>query len=97
MIPALVNAIRNRRLVEVDYGGGIRVIEPHRLGRTRDDEVLLEGFQIRGASSSNPFDWKSLRLDRIRRLQLRPERFGGPRPDFKPTNRAMTHGVIASL
>jgi hypothetical protein len=94
----LVAAIEGRRLVELWYDPGPRVIEPHALGIGSDGRVLLRAFQVEGASSSGEHvNWKLFRLDRVRSAAVNGNCFSGPRPEYKRNDRAMTRGIIAQL
>ena len=46
----ICTAINERRLLEIFYDPGSRIIEPHALGLGSDRNELLRAFQVSGAS-----------------------------------------------
>ena len=89
----LCRAIAERRLVMFAYGGQVRVVEPHLLGRTTAEHDALSAWMRPGWSRTDPDGaWRMFRLDGIAELQLLPETFDVPRPDF---NRDDPHFVEA--
>jgi hypothetical protein len=98
MYPIVVDAIRNRRILMLDYAPGQRMIEPHALGYSREGYVLLRAFQTEGASASGEhIHWKLFRMDRAHRMHNTGESFGGPRPLYRREDSAMKGGIIAQL
>ncbi|MGF1620922.1 MAG: hypothetical protein ACFCUR_09935 [Rhodomicrobiaceae bacterium] len=98
----MVNEIRNgiaaRNCLEIHYGPGWRLVEPHVLGRASNGDVVLRAFQVSGASASGAAaGWKLLRLDRMTALRPGDGHFAGPRPDYNPVDPAMKGGIIAGL
>ena len=84
MNPLICQAIKERRLLRIDYDPGERIIEPHTHGLSNQDNELLRAYQTSGASASNiPVDWKLLRVDRIRSIELLDEGFPGPRNGYR--------------
>jgi predicted DNA-binding transcriptional regulator YafY len=98
MLPILVKAIEDRRLVSIWYDPGVRVIEPHAIGYGSEGQVLLRAFQVAGASESGqPVHWKLFRLDRITDAKLNGRSFRKPRPQYRRGDPAMTRGIIAQI
>jgi hypothetical protein len=92
---AIVEAIRERRLLVFDYHGGKRVVEPHTYGLDRWDRSLLCGYQVEGASRSNRSDgWKFFFVDEISNLQMDDRRFAIPRPEYQRGDGAFKTIVI---
>ena len=76
MTEPLVQAIRERRVVEFDYEQCHRVVEPHTLGYVDGVEELL-GYQIGGESRSGRLpSWRRFRVAAIANLVLLTRRFG---------------------
>jgi hypothetical protein len=101
-IAALVDDIQKgiaaRSCLEIHYGPGWRLVEPHVLGRASNGDVVLRAFQVSGASASGAAaGWKLLRLDRMTALRPSDGHFEGPRPDYNPVDPAMKGGIIAGL
>ena len=97
MLDALIcDAIRGRKLMMYEYGGLIRVVEPHLYGETAAGARLLSGWLRPGYSRSDPNGgWRTWRVDRIGSEQLLDARFDGPRPGYNPADPRMTHVVCA--
>ncbi len=98
MFPQITQAINGRKRIIIDYYPGSRLIEPHAFGRGSDGQFLLRAYQVSGASASGEHvEWKLLRLDRVRGIELTEQTFDGPRPGYNARDSAMKGGVIASL
>src|SRR5262245_15665512 len=79
----LCQAIRGRRIVRFFYDGGIRDVEPHGHGCSKDYNDLLRGYQVAGYSrSGDPVGWKMFRFDRASGLMVTDTRSPGPRPEY---------------
>ena len=97
-VDALKSAIKNRKVIRLNYTPGNRLIEPHALGYSKDGNLLLRAFQIEGASASGEHvDWKLFRIDRMNNPEDSGDSFDGPRPGYNPDDPAMKGGVIACL
>ena len=97
MLDTLIcEAIRGRTLMMYEYGGLIRVVEPHLLGETAAGSRLLSGWLRPGYSRSDPNGgWRTWRVDRIGSEQLLDARFDGPRPGYNPADPRMTRVLCA--
>ncbi len=77
----LVNAIRNRLMIEFDYGGHHRIAEPHVYGRNDGVDQLLV-YQVSGGSSSGGLpEWRRVDVPRMSGLSILEDTFPGPRPN----------------
>ncbi len=83
MIPnvlhVLTAAVKEKRCVAIRYHDQthIRVIEPHAIYTAENGEIVVDGYQIRGYSSSGrqpPF-WRPYRLKKISAVSLLKESF----------------------
>lgn len=73
-------AIRDKSLIEFNYGGYHRIVEPHVLG-VSGGSVQFLGYQIDGYSSSgNIPQWRRFELNRISCLTITNDNFPGRRP-----------------
>lgn len=70
----LIQAIRDRRVVEFRYHGEHRALEPYRLGED-GGRLLLQGWQSRKG-------WRSFRVEEIEDLELTSRHFETPREGF---------------
>ncbi len=57
--PALVRAVRERRVITFTYAGHARVVEPHAYGVAATGETILHGVQTDGGSVSGRRRWHS--------------------------------------
>ena len=97
MLDTLIcEAIRGRRLMMYEYGGLIRVVEPHLYGENASGHALLSGWLRPGYSRSDPQGgWRTWRVDRIGSAQLLDQPFPGPRPGYNPGDPRMARVVCA--
>jgi predicted DNA-binding transcriptional regulator YafY len=94
----LIQAINERRVIVIDYEPGLRTIEPHAYGESKEGNGLLRAFQTDGASASGEhIHWKLFRVDRIRSFEVLNEQFPGARPEYRQNDRAMKGGIYAQL
>ncbi len=98
---SIVNAIKERRRVNLRYPPGRRLIEPHAYGESADGKELLRAlraYQINGASDSGgPVGWKMFHVDRIESMEVLDNRFVNPRPGYSRGDRAMKGRIFAQL
>lgn len=98
MNTTLTNAVNDKQVLRIDYDPGLRIVEPHAHGENVHDNELVRVFQRSGASSSGEHkDWKLLRVDRIKSLEVLDEHFSGPRPGYRRGDKAMTKRIFAQL
>ncbi len=61
-----------------------RRVEPHALGRVKENRRALLGWQVSGGSASEPPPgWRTFLLAGITELKLTRRKFN-PRPDYRP-------------
>lgn len=88
----LVQAIAQRRLVTLQYGGKTRTVEPHKYGVDEAGEEKLLCWQTDGGSKSGKHaGWKVLIACDIRATTMTEEVFAGARADYKPEWLPMHH------
>lgn len=84
------SAIRSRSLVEFDYDGGTRLVEPHCHGFGKTGKEFLRAYQVDGYSSSGqPEGWKLIDLSKVTGLYLTGGTFSSARPGFNPDDPVM--------
>jgi hypothetical protein len=84
----ICQAIREKRLLELDYDGqGLRVA-PHVYGIDAAGEEVLSCYLVWGSSDGEPAGWKSLRMTEISQLRLTSKRFA-PRPEHQRSDGAI--------
>ncbi|OGI45096.1 MAG: hypothetical protein A2637_04215 [Candidatus Muproteobacteria bacterium RIFCSPHIGHO2_01_FULL_65_16] len=97
---ALAQAIRDKCCVAIRYHDQrqVRVIEPHAIYTDERGELVVDGYQTRGHSSSGrppPF-WRPFRLRKIASLSVLKETFA-PRvaEGFSPERLKYRQGLVA--
>ena len=54
----IINAIKNRQLLEFSYNGNLRIVEPHTFGVFSNGNEILVTYQVDGTSDSGKVpDW----------------------------------------
>jgi hypothetical protein len=77
-------ALAERRILQFDYQGFPRRVEPHALGRATEGRLALLGWQMAGGSQSEPPPgWRTFVLGGITSLKLTRRHFT-PRPAYRP-------------
>jgi predicted DNA-binding transcriptional regulator YafY len=93
----ICRAIRERRLLRVDYGDARRIVQPHVYGDDHAGDRLLSAYQVGGASASGaPQGWKSFRMDRVTDVALGDGTFHRARPEFQHNDGAFAR-IICQL
>ena len=86
----LIEAIANKRVLELRYDGYHRIVEPHTYGVSDQGHYLLRCYQTAGGShSGKPVDWKLLRTDEISSLHETGALFPAARHGYKRNDPAM--------
>ena len=81
----ICDAIARRRLLMFGYAGVVRTVEPHLHGLTTAGHEALSAWMRPGWSRVDPEGgWRMYRLDAMTNVQVLPDSFDGPRPDFNP-------------
>ena len=88
MQDVICQAIREKRLLELRYGGQSRRVAPHVYGIDAAREEMLNCYQVWGGSEGEPAGWLSLRLAEISQLKLTTKRFE-PRPEHQRSDGAI--------
>jgi hypothetical protein len=86
----IIQAIEDCNVIEFEYDGELRIIEPHCHGVTTAGNVGLRAYQVGGYSSSGTFGWKMYDLGKAKNIIITAEVFSGPRPDYRKGDKGMT-------
>lgn len=87
----LCAAIRNLELIEFEYEGLLRVVEPYCHGFTRNGEVL-RAIQVGGESRSRGMGFGKLwTVDKPRHVRATGKHFVPNDPNYNPNDSAMTN------
>jgi hypothetical protein len=71
MHPTIIEAIKQRRVLNVVYDGYNRSVEPHVYGINSAGHEALSCYQVGGGSASgNPEGWKMLWISKLDRAAL---------------------------
>jgi hypothetical protein len=89
-VSLICDAIRTHSLLEFDYHGQHRIVEPYAHGISSHGIEVMRAIQIRGASSSGGYGFGKLWIvSEIVGLRLSGERFEPDDPHYNPNDRAM--------
>jgi hypothetical protein len=88
MHDVICQAIREKRLLELQYEGQARRVAPHVYGIDSAGDELLSCYEVWGGSDGEPAGWRSLRLAQISELALTSKRFA-PRPEHQRADGAI--------
>ena len=84
-------AIKTMAIVQFDYHGEKRVVEPHCHGITGKGNEALRGYQVDGGTiSGNPSPWRLFNVADIINFEITDHTFDGPRSDYNPNDKSMT-------
>ena len=93
----LVDAINNRRVLYLFYGGHLRTVEPHAYGLSRAGNPVLRCYQTSGGSRSGGIpDWRLMALSDISDVRETGDMFSSARPGYRRGDKGMTH-IYAQL
>jgi len=85
----IITAIENLNVIEFDYEGELRVVEPHCYGETTAGNEGLRAYQIDGYSSTGKFGWKMYDMGKAENITVTSQTFDGPRIGYKRGDRGM--------
>jgi hypothetical protein len=84
----ICQAIREKRLLELEYDGQALRVAPHIYGIDAAGEEMLSCYQLWGGADGEPAGWLSLPLAEISQLKLTSKRFA-PRPEHQRSEGAI--------
>ncbi len=91
MNTSICAVIRDRSVIQFNYDGGPRTVEPHCHGTSTAGNEVLRGYQTSGFSQSgNPVGWKLFEVAKIHSLHPAGARFSNTRPGYNPDDRGMS-------
>ena len=92
----IIDAIKNRRVIQFTYGERVRIVEPQTYGISTAGHPVLRGYQVTGGSRSRQSS--GLRLYELAKMfAVRPagENFRQARPAHNPEDSAMSKVVVS--
>lgn len=94
----LCEAIRGHNLVQFNYDGSWRVVEPHMVAYNEAGHLSLSGWFVRGYSESGSGQgWREYFLSGISSLVILSEAFSDPRPGYNRTGGKKFHSVQCAI
>lgn len=96
MLQAIIDAIRNRKVLTFTYNGIARVVEPHAVGVSRTGNDALRCYQIQGGHITPGHEWDFCDLSQISAMRETGDVFAGARPGYRPGDKHMTR-IYAEL
>jgi len=100
MSSAIISAaIAGRKILQFDYDGGTRLVEPHQLGLNKAGHEALSAYWVGGFSASkNTPRWREYLVAKMSNISATTDKFDGPRPGYKAApNGTFPGGVTAQL
>ena len=81
----ICGAIRDRRVIEFDYDGHHRIVQPAAAGpHATTGNLVLRGYQVGGTSSSGSVPgWRLFELTDISRLVVTDRTFNADPPGYR--------------
>lgn len=91
MSSIICQAIQEQRVIEFQYDGHYRKVEPYCHGRSKKGTDSLRGYQVAGGSNSRsvPF-WRLFTIAKMRNLTLTDETFNGNRAHYNPDDKDLS-------
>lgn len=89
-------ALQTGTLLHLTYDGFSRDVEVHAIGTTKQDNLAIRVYQVRGDSATENVGWKLLKLDECHGASITHEQSLAPREGYAMNDRGMVQ-VIAQL
>jgi hypothetical protein len=88
MNKVIIEAIEGQYLLQFDYEGKQRIVEPHCYGLTSKGNEAIRAYQVDGFSSSGKMGWKLYDLAKATSFIVLEDTFA-IRSDYKPGDKGM--------
>jgi|JI9StandDraft_1071089.scaffolds.fasta_scaffold116709_2 hypothetical protein len=85
----IIDAIKNKNVIEFTYDGESRTVEPHCFGLTTKNNEAIRAFQIDGFSSTGNMGWKLYDLSKADNFNVLLDTFT-TRDDYKKDDKGMS-------
>ena len=90
MNPIICGAIQNRNVLEFNYHGCHRVVEPHAYGLSKASNEVIRCYQTDGYSNSKIIPcWQLMKVDDIEFLTVTERHFLDARSGYRRGDRSM--------
>ena len=91
MNPIICQAVNQMSLLEFEYDGGPRLVQPHCYGLSTAGNPVLRAYQLSGTSKSGaPVDWKLFNVNKMSNIRISSQSFDKAHEGYKPNDSAMT-------
>ena len=85
------NSVKTKTILEFNYDGHHRVVEPHAHGISTAGNEVLRCYQIKGGSVSGTVPgWHLMKISKMVNLSITDSHFDSPRPGYKKGDKGMT-------
>jgi hypothetical protein len=85
----IIEAIENKKLIEFNYDGESRIVEPHCYGLSTKGNEVVRAYQVNGYSSSGNMGWKLYDLAKVDNINVLENTFEKSRSGYKRGDKAM--------
>jgi hypothetical protein len=90
----IIEAIRNRNMLQIVCKGFSRTVEPYLIYESKEGRILLHGWQTEGEyDQTPPPDWCNLRIEDMTTVVILDQKYQSPHPEYKPRSK-MFYRVI---
>lgn len=89
MIETIIDAIEGQNLLQFDYEGEQRIVEPHCYGLTTKGNEAIRAYQVDGYSSSGKMGWKLYDMAKADSFEVLSETFE-VESDYKKGDKGMS-------
>ena len=86
----IIEAIENKNLIEFDYDGESRTVEPHCYGLSTKGNHVLRAYQVDGYSSSGDMGWKMYDLGKTNNINILEDTFEKSRNGYNRGDKGMS-------
>lgn len=86
----IIEAIENKNLIEFNYDGESRIVEPHCYGLSTKGNEVLRAYQVDGYSSSGNMGWKMYDLGKADDINILEDTFDNARSGYNRGDKAMS-------
>lgn len=94
----ICEAINGRRVLRIRYHDKVRLLEPHLLGEYSNGQPFLLAWLVRCEDDeAKPPGWQHYLVSQIQSLEVLPQSFERPRPDYNPAADNRISRIYCSL
>jgi hypothetical protein len=82
----ICDAIRDGEIIEFNYEGAIRIVEPFIYGADENGVTLLKGYQIGGFNrvNDNSYTWDTYNVEQMSTIKFIGKKFKDKRAGYDP-------------